>query len=148
VSKLPTGRNAHWHITEFDQVEEPVRPHKVLGKYETVIGALVRDYIPIKHRRWNGKDDDRWRVPESEKDDISENKIPVYFTFPIDYDKEQVKKKAKEIMGTCFRLSRGHCTRTLSSRIKCQIGMVESTPSRRTSGKNSSNTGNPKSTWN
>jgi hypothetical protein len=95
VSKLPTGRNAHQHITEFDQVGEPVRLHKVLAKYETVIGALVRDYIPIKYRRWNGKDDDRWRVPGSEKDDIWENKILVYFTFPIDYDKEQEEKSKR-----------------------------------------------------
>ena len=30
-------------------------------------------------------------------------KIPEYFTFPTGYDKELVKKKAKEIMGTCFK---------------------------------------------
>jgi hypothetical protein len=84
-----------------------------LGKYETVIGALVRDYIPIKYRRWNGKDDDRWRVPESEKDDISENKIPVYFTFPIDYDKEQVKKKNKRNHGDMLQDFQGDIVQEL-----------------------------------
>jgi hypothetical protein len=33
--------------------------------------------------------------------------IPQYFTFPVDYDREQVKKKAKEIMGTCFKTFKG-----------------------------------------
>ena len=51
MSKLPTGRNAHGHVSEFDQVEEPVRPCKVLGKYKIVLGALVRDYIPIKYMK-------------------------------------------------------------------------------------------------
>jgi hypothetical protein len=27
-------------------------------KYKIVIGALVRDYIPIKYKKWIGKDDD------------------------------------------------------------------------------------------
>ena len=84
----------------------------------------------IKYRKWIGKDDDPWRIPESEKDDIWEKWIPPYFTFPQDYDKEQVKKKQKKSWGHASRLSRGHYTRNLSSRIKSQIGMVESTPSR------------------
>jgi len=42
-----------------------------MAKYKTIIGALVRDYIPIKYRKI-GKDDDPWRVLESEKDDIWE----------------------------------------------------------------------------
>ena len=33
--------------------------------------------------------------------------FPQYFTFPPSYDKEQVKKKAKEIMGTCFKTFKG-----------------------------------------
>ena len=70
VSQLPTGRNAHWQINAFDQVGEPLAPEKATTKYKTVIGALVRDYISIKYRKWIGKDDDLWRVPESEKDDI------------------------------------------------------------------------------
>ena len=76
MSQLPTGRNAHWHITEFDQFGEPVKPHKASSKYKTVIGALVRDYIPIKYRKWIRKNDDPWRDPESEKDDIWEKWIP------------------------------------------------------------------------
>jgi hypothetical protein len=28
---------------------------------------------------------------------------PIVFHFPQDFDKEQVKKKAKEIMGTCLK---------------------------------------------
>ena len=32
---------------------------------------------------------------------------PTVFHFPQDYDKEQVKKKAKEIMGTCFKTFKG-----------------------------------------
>ena len=107
MSQLPTDRNAHQHITKFDQVGEPLAPKKAAAKYKTVIGSLIRDYIPIKYRKWIGKDDDPWRVLETEKDDIWENKIPLYFTFPRDYDKEQVKKKAKEIMGTCFKTFKG-----------------------------------------
>jgi hypothetical protein len=107
MSQLPTYRNAHWHITDFDQFGELIKLRKASSKYKTVIGALVRDYIPIKYRKWIGKDDDLWRVSESGKDDIWENKIPQYFTFPQDYDKEQVKKKAKEIMGTCFKTFKG-----------------------------------------
>jgi hypothetical protein len=76
VSQLPTGRIARWHITEFDQVREPLAPKKATSKYKTVIRALVRDYIPIKYRKWIGKDDDPWRVPESDKDDILEKWIP------------------------------------------------------------------------
>jgi hypothetical protein len=76
VSQLPTGRIAHWHITEFDQIGEPLAPKKAASKYKTVIRALVRDYIPIKYMKWIGKDDDPWRVPESEKDDILEKWIP------------------------------------------------------------------------
>ena len=75
VSQLPTDRNAHWHITKFDQVGEPLAPKKAAAKYKTVIGALVRDYIPIKYRKWTGKDDDPWMVPKSEKDDIWEKWI-------------------------------------------------------------------------
>ena len=107
MSQLPTGRNAHWYITEFDQVGEPLASKKAMAKYKTVIGALVRDYIPIKYRKWIGKDDDPWRVPESEKDYIWDVKIPEYFTFPAEYDRELVKKKAKEIMGTCFKNFKG-----------------------------------------
>jgi hypothetical protein len=92
-------------LTNFESRSNRV---KLRPKYKIVIEALVRDYNPIKYRKWNGKDNDRWRVPESEKDDIWENKIPQYFTFPQDYDKEQVKKKSK----------RNHCTRNLSSRVK------------------------------
>ena len=82
-------------------------PKKAMAKYKTIIGALVRDYILIKYKKWIGKDDDPWRVPESEKDDIWEKWIPRYFTFPQDYNKEQVKKKAKEIMRTCFKNFKG-----------------------------------------
>ena len=63
------------HITEFDQVGEPLAPKKAMAKYKTVIGALVRDYIPIKYRKWIGKDNDQWMVPKSEKDDIWEKWI-------------------------------------------------------------------------
>ena len=73
-----------------------------MTKYKTILGLLVRDFIPIKYRKWIGKDDDRWRVPKSDKDYIWYIKILEYFTFPAEYDRELVKKKAKEIMGTCF----------------------------------------------
>ena len=107
MSQLLTDRNAHWHITKFDQVGEPLTPKKAAAKYKTVIGTLVRDYIPIKYMKWIGKDDDPWRVPKSEKDYKWDIKIPEYFTFPTEYDKELVKKKAKEIMGTCFKNFKG-----------------------------------------
>ena len=89
-----------------------------MTKYKTILGLLVRDFIPIKYRKWIGKDDDRWRVPESEKDYIWDVKIPEYFTFLAEYDRELVKKKAKKSWGHASRISRGHCTRILSSKIK------------------------------
>jgi hypothetical protein len=85
VSKLPTGRDAHWHITEFDEFRDPLEPPIALTKYKTIIWSLVRDFIPIKYKKWIGKDDDPWRVPESEKDYIWDIKILEYFTFPTEY---------------------------------------------------------------
>lgn len=76
----------------MDEYGDPIQPSVALAKYRTVLGALVRDFIPIKYRRWNGKP---WRVPESEKDSIWDNKIPQYFTFPAEYDKELVKKSKR-----------------------------------------------------
>ena len=96
MSKIHVGRNAHWHITEFDEFGDPLSPSIALTKYKTILGLLVRDFIPIKYRKWIGKDDDRWRVPESKKDYIWDVKIPEYFTFPTEYDRELVKKKAKK----------------------------------------------------
>jgi hypothetical protein len=146
VSQLPTGRNAHWHIIEFDQFGELVTPSIPIAKYKTILGLLVRDFIPIKYRKWIGKDNDEWKVPESEKHAIWENMIPQYFTFLVDYDREQVKRKQKKSWVHASRLSRGYCTRNMSLKVKGQILMVESTPSRGTSGRISSNTGYPRST--
>jgi hypothetical protein len=106
VSKIPVGRNAHWRITEFDEFRGPLSPPIALTKYKTILRLLVRDFIPVRYRKWNGKDNDSWRVPESEKDYIWDIKIPEYFTFPMEYDKEVVKK-AKEITGTCFKNFKG-----------------------------------------
>ena len=78
-----------------------------LTKQTTILGLLVRDFTPIRYRKWIGKDDDPWRVPKSEKDYIWDIKILEYFTFPTEYDKELVKKKTKEIMGTCFKNFKG-----------------------------------------
>ena len=85
MSKIPIGRNAHWHITEFDEFGDPLSPPIALTKYKTILGLLVRDFIPIKYRKWIRKDDDRRRVPESEKDYIWDVKIPEYFTLPMEY---------------------------------------------------------------
>ena len=78
-----------------------------MTKYKTILGLLVRDFIPIRYMKWIGKDNDPWRVPESEKDYIWDIRIPEYFTFPTEHDKEVVQKKAKEIMGTCFKNFKG-----------------------------------------
>ena len=106
MSKLPVGRNAHWHITEFDEFRDPLSLPIALTKYKTILGLLVRDFIPIRYKKWIGKDNDPWRVPKSEKDYIWDIKILECFTFPMEYDKEVVKK-AKEIMGTCFKNFKG-----------------------------------------
>ena len=66
-----------------------------MTKYKTILRLLVRDFIPIRYRKWIGKDDDPWRVPESEKDYIWDIKIPEYFTFPTEYDRELVKKSKR-----------------------------------------------------
>lgn len=78
-----------------------------MSKYKTILGALVRDFILIKYMKWTGKEDDPWKVPESEKDIIWERRIPEYFTFPEEYDKDLVKEKAYEIMGACFKTFKG-----------------------------------------
>ena len=65
-----------------------------MTKYKTILRLLVWDFIPIRYRKWNGKDNDSWRVIESEKDYIYDIKILEYFTFPMEYDRELVKKKA------------------------------------------------------
>ena len=70
VLKIPIDRNAHWHITEFDEFGDPLSPPIALTKYKTILGLLIRDFITIRYRKWNGKDNDPWRVPESEKDYI------------------------------------------------------------------------------
>jgi hypothetical protein len=49
---------AHWHITQVTHVGEPHEPRKVVSKYKTVVGALIREHIPIKYRKWLRKDDD------------------------------------------------------------------------------------------
>ena len=76
MSKIPVGRNAHGHITEFDEFRDALSPPIALTKYKTILGLLVRDFIPIRYMKWIGKDDDPWRIPESEKDDIWEIWIP------------------------------------------------------------------------
>jgi hypothetical protein len=57
-----------------------VEPLTALGPYKSVIGALVRDFIPIKYRKWTGREDDPWRVPESEKE-LVWNKLKRVFHF-------------------------------------------------------------------
>ena len=56
VSKILVGRNAHWHITEFDEFGDPLSPPISLTKYKTILRLLVRDFIPIRYRKWIGKD--------------------------------------------------------------------------------------------
>ena len=46
MSKIPVGRNAHWHITKFDEFMDPLSPPIALTKYKTILGLLVRDFIP------------------------------------------------------------------------------------------------------
>ena len=82
MSKIPIGRNAHWHIAELDEFRDPLSPPIALTKYKTILGLLVRDFILIRYRKWIGKDDDPWRVSKSEKDDIWDKWISQYFTFP------------------------------------------------------------------
>ena len=67
MSKTPIGRNAHWHITKFDEFGDPLSPPIALTKYKTILGLLVRDFIPIRYRKWIGKDDDRGRFPKVRK---------------------------------------------------------------------------------
>ena len=52
------GRGARGHITEFDEFGDPLSLPIALTKYKTILGLLVRDFIPIRYRKWIGKDDD------------------------------------------------------------------------------------------
>ena len=146
MSKILVSKNAQWDITKFDEFGDPLSPPIALTKYKTILGLLVRDFIPIKYRKWIGKDDDRWRVLESEKDYIWDVKIPKYFTFPAEYDRELVKKKAKEIMGTCFKNFKGTLYKNFVLQNKEPDFDVDSLASKRTSSKLSRNTGYPRST--
>ena len=83
-----------------------MEPLDALGPYKSAIGALVRDFIPIKYRKWTGREDDPWRVLESEKE-LVWNKLRGYFTFHNGYDEVTVKKKAKETMGRSFKTFKG-----------------------------------------
>lgn len=83
-TKLSMG-TPHLHIFEFEQVGETVDPLIALGPYKSIIGALVRDFILLKYKKWNGKEDNEWMVLESEKDAIWE-RLKEYFTFPPSYD--------------------------------------------------------------
>ena len=121
-------------------------PPIALTKYKTILRLLVRDFIPIRYRKCIRKDDDPWRVPEGEKDYIWDIKIPEYFTFPTEYDKELVKKKAKEIMGTCFKNFKGTLYKNFVLQNKEPDSMVDSLASRRTSGRISRNIGYLRST--
>ena len=67
--------------------------------------------------KWIWKDDDPWRVPKSEKDDIWEKWIPQYFTFPRDYDKEQVKKKSKRNHGDMLQDFQGNIVQEIYHRV-------------------------------
>lgn len=80
-----------------------------MGPYKSILRALVRDFIPLKYRKWTGHKDDLWRVPESEKDGVW-SKFKGYFTFTPYYDEATVKKRAKEIMGRAFKTFKGKCT--------------------------------------
>jgi hypothetical protein len=100
MCKVPQeGPKAHWIITEVDQTGVPLKPTKVAAKYKTIVGALVREHIPISYRKWIGKQNDPWRVPESLKDAIWEEWVPKFFTFPGDCKMEQIKKKNKRNHG-------------------------------------------------
>jgi hypothetical protein len=73
----------------------PLKPKKAAAKYKTVVGALVREHIPISYRKWIVKENDPWRVPKNLKDAIWEEWALKFFTFPGDCDMEQIKKKNK-----------------------------------------------------
>jgi len=47
-----------------DQVGELAEPLRVLGPYKSIIGELVRDFIPLKYRKWSMKEDNEWSVAE------------------------------------------------------------------------------------
>ena len=51
MSKILVGRNAHWHNTKFDEFEDPLSPPIALTKYKTILGLLVRDFIPIRSKK-------------------------------------------------------------------------------------------------
>ena len=59
---LPSG--AKHVITLVDLVREPIEPVGVMGPYNTAIGVLVKDNIPIKYKYWHKKDS-KWVVPSS-----------------------------------------------------------------------------------
>ena len=96
---------------------EPESPVKVLGPYKSVIRALVRDFIPLKYRKWNRKEDNLWRVPESDKDAIWE-KVKGYFTFPSGIDEQTVKEHAKHIMRHAFKTFKGDMNKLVEAGIQ------------------------------
>jgi hypothetical protein len=71
----------------------PLKPKKAAAKYKTVVGALVREHIPISYRKWIVKENDPWRVPKNLKDAIWEEWALKFFTFPVTWSKSRKKNK-------------------------------------------------------
>ena len=98
-NSLPTSTST---ITKVDDNGESVAPNDVAAQFSTACGCLARDFVPIKYKKWKGRNNDPEVVPEKTKE-VCWTKLKELFNFPEGTDMALVRKKALSSMATTFK---------------------------------------------
>jgi hypothetical protein len=99
-----------YRITEVSKLGQPVAPKKVKDKFVSQSGAIVRDNVPIKYRKWKGKASNPYVVPDSVKDQLW-NDVIKHFALPEGVDTNLVKGWTLVKMATQFQNFKKKLTR-------------------------------------
>jgi hypothetical protein len=83
---------------------------KIKDKFVSQCGAIVRDNVPIKYRKWKGKPSNPYVVPDSVKDQLW-NDVLKHFTLPEGVDTNLVKGWTLVKMATQFQNLKKKLTR-------------------------------------
>jgi hypothetical protein len=97
-------------ITEVSELGQPCAPKKIKDKFVSQCGAIVRDNVPIKYRKWKGKPSNPYVVPDSVKDQLW-NDVLKHFTLPEGVDTNLVKGWTLVKMATQFQNLKKKLTR-------------------------------------